>query len=108
MLTPAPNHLKIVKTALEAADAPDAPWTEKVTFVSSKGGATYRWLASEAEHKGHLLRLVVVESSALDKKKEHTLNKQREAERLHLEQAAKDLARSPFHCEADAKKAADV
>ncbi|SCW75789.1 hypothetical protein SAMN04487970_104130 [Paenibacillus tianmuensis] len=108
LLTRAPKHLKIVKAALEAADAPDAPWAEKISFVSAKEGATYRWLASEAEYEGHSLRLVVVESSALDKKKEHTLNKQREAERVRLEQAAKDLACSPFHCEADAKKAAEA
>nr|WP_251037662.1 IS1634 family transposase [Paenibacillus albidus] len=53
LLTRALNHLKIVKAALEKADAPDAPWTEKISFVSSE-----------------------------------------------------EVAKSPFHCEADAKKAA--
>jgi transposase len=108
LLTRAPNQLKIVKSALEAADAPDAPWTEKVTFVSSKEGAHYRWLTSEAEHEGHRLRLIVVESSALDKKKENTLIREREAERARLEQAAKDGAQTPFHCLADAEQAAEA
>ncbi|OMF24601.1 hypothetical protein BK132_23375 [Paenibacillus sp. FSL H8-0259] len=80
LLTRAPNQLKIVKAALASADAPDAPWSEKVSFVSSKKGATYRWLATESEHEGHSLRLIVVESIALDKKKENTLTREREDE----------------------------
>jgi hypothetical protein len=79
LLTRAPSPLKIVKAALASADAPDASWSEKVSFVSSKDGATYRWLAAEAKHEGHELRLIVVESSALDKKKENTLTREREA-----------------------------
>jgi transposase len=108
LLTRAPNQLKIVKAALESADAADALWTGKVTFVSSKEGATYRWLATEAEHEGHPLRLIVVESSALDKKKENTLTREREAERDRLTQAAKDGAQTPFHCLADAEQAAEA
>ncbi|TBL78457.1 hypothetical protein EYB31_13185 [Paenibacillus thalictri] len=77
VLTRAPNQLKIVKVAMASADAPNAPCSEMVTFVSSKEGATYRWLATEAEHEGHSLRLIVVESSALDKKKETTLTRER-------------------------------
>lgn len=69
LLTRAPNQLKIVKVAPTSADAPDARWSEPVSFVSSKEGATYRWLAIETEHEGHSLRLIVVESGALDKKR---------------------------------------
>jgi transposase len=108
LLTRAPNHLKIVKAALEAADAKDAPWTEKVTFVSSKEGAPYRWLASEAKHEGHSLRLIVVESSVLDKKKDNTLKREREAESVQFTQAAKEAATVPFHCLADAEQAAEA
>ncbi|MFB6367923.1 IS1634 family transposase, partial [Paenibacillus elgii] len=108
LLTRAPNQLKIVKTALEAADAEHAPWSEKISFVSSKEGASYRWLASETEYEGHRLRLIVVESSALDKKKENTLNRQREDERAWLTQAAKEEAKKTFHCLADAEQAAEA
>ncbi|MEF3311881.1 IS1634 family transposase [Paenibacillus sp. GYB004] len=108
LLTRAPNQLKIVKAALASADAPDASWSEPVSFVSSKEGATYRWRAAEAEHEGHGLRLIVVESSALDKKKENTLTREREAECDRLMQAAKEAAQSPFHCRADAEQAAEA
>ncbi|SCW81951.1 Transposase [Paenibacillus tianmuensis] len=109
LLTRAPNQLKIVKAALEAADAEHAPWSEKVSFVSSKEGASYRWLASEAEYEGHRLRLIVVESSALDKKKENTLNRRREDERAQLTQAVKEEAQKTFHWSlADAEQAAET
>ncbi|WP_127588313.1 hypothetical protein [Paenibacillus koleovorans] len=51
-----------------------------VSFVSSNNGATYRWIAVKAVHEGHALRLFVVESSVLDKKKENTLALERKAE----------------------------
>jgi transposase len=108
LLTRAPNHLKIVKAALASADAPDAPWSEKVSFVSSKEGATYRWLATEAKYEGHSLRLIVVESSALDKKKEHTLIRERAYECERLTKAAKEATQTPFHCLADAEQAAEA
>ncbi|WP_256257443.1 MULTISPECIES: hypothetical protein [unclassified Paenibacillus] len=79
-----------------------------MSFVSSNEGATYRWMAAEAEHEGHTLRLIVVESSALDKKKENTLTCEREAERDRLTQAAKEAAQTPFHCRADAQQAAEA
>jgi transposase len=108
LLTRAPNQLRIVKAALSAADVPDAQWTEKIAFGSSQESATYRWLATEAQYEGHPLRLIVVESSALDNKKENTLAREREAERVRLTQAAKDGAQTPFHCRADAEQAAEV
>lgn len=108
LLTRAPNQLKIVKAALASADAPDASWSEKVSFVSSKEGATYRWLAREAEHEVHALRLIVVESSALGKKKENTLTREREAECDRLTQAAKERVQTSFHCQADAEQAAEA
>ncbi|MBD2848683.1 IS1634 family transposase [Paenibacillus sp. IB182496] len=108
LLTRVPNHLKIVKAALAAADAEATTWTENVRFVTSKEGATYRWFATEAEHEGHSLRLIVVESSALDKKKEKTLTRAREQEAGQLEQAAKEAAHTPWHCRADAERAAET
>ena len=108
LLTRAPNHLKIVKAALEAADAPDAPWSEPIAFASGKEGAVYRWFERAAEHDGHALRLIVVESSALDKKKEKTLSRQREDEAASLADTVTRLDAHVYHCRADAQQAADV
>ncbi|BAU27221.1 transposase [Aneurinibacillus soli] len=108
LLTRAPAQLKIVKAALEAADTPDIPWSDHVTFASSKEGATYHWLERAAEHEGHELRLFVIESSALDKKKENTLQEQRKSERDQIKKAEKRFTKESFHCRKDAEAAWDA
>lgn len=104
LLTRAPNHLKIVKEALALAEVPETEWTTPFQ-ASEKNGATYRCFETSATYYGHDVRLIIVESSALDKRKEHTLAKRVATEAETIKQAQKQLRKTPFHCEADAKQA---
>lgn len=104
LLTRAPNQLKIVKEALRLAEAPETVWTEPFQSTE-KTGATYRCLETSATYYGHDVRLIVVESSALDKRKEHTFTKCVAAEAETITQAQKQFSKTSFHCEADAKQA---
>lgn len=104
LLTRAPNQLKIVKDALKLAEQPKTEWT--APFQSTeKTGATYRCFETSANYYGHDVRLIVVESSALDKRKEHTLAKRVAAEAEKIAQVEKQYRKKPYHCEADAKQA---
>lgn len=78
LLSRAPNRLKIVKQALKTAETQPSAWSSPFTIAKSKKGAIYRVQEQSATYYGHDLRLVVVESSALDQKKRHTLEKRRD------------------------------
>ena len=104
LLTRAPNQLKIVKEALALAEMPETEWTEPFQSTE-KTGVTYRCFETSATYYGHDVRLIVVESSALDKRKEHTFTKRVAAEADTIAQAQKQYLKTPFHCEADAKQA---
>jgi len=106
LITRGPNQLRIVKQALSIADEPDTSWSQPLRFVTSKQGATYRLFETHASYYGHDVRLIVVESSALDRKKEKTLGHKREAERQTLESAQTSFGQTPFHCLEDAEQAA--
>lgn len=104
LLTRAPNQLKIVKDAFKQAEQPETEWT--APFQSTeKTGATYRCFETSATYYGTAVRLIVVESSTLDKRKEHTVAKRVAAEADVIAQAQKQYGKTPFHCEADAKQA---
>lgn len=104
LLTRAPNQLKIVKDALNLAEQPETEWT--APFQSTgKTGATYRCFETNATYYGYEIRLILVKSSALDKRKEHTITKRVAAEAETIAQAQKQYRKTPFHCEADAKQA---
>lgn len=104
LLTRAPNQLNIVKDALKLAEQPEMEWT--ASFQSTeKTGATYRCFETSAHYYGYDVRLIVVESSALDKRKEHTLAKRVAVEAEKIVQAQKQYEKMPYHCEADAKQA---
>lgn len=104
LLTRAPNQLKIVKEALALAEAPKTVWTEPFQSTE-KTGATYRCFETSATYYEHDVRLLVVESSALDKRKEHLFTKRVAAEFETIIQAQKQWQKTPFHCEADARQA---
>lgn len=97
--------MKIVKQALEQADKQEAGWSAPQAFASSNTGAQYRLQEFAADYEGHVLRLIVVESSALDKKKAHTLEKQVNQERECVMAAIGAQAKRVFHCEHDAQSA---
>lgn len=105
LITRGPNHLKIIKNALKQADQTDNQWSEPFSTATSKKGAIYRVQEQSAAYQGHDLRLIVVESSMLDKKKTHTLEKKRRKEKEQLEDRKKAFERLSFHCEADAQEA---
>jgi transposase len=85
LITRGGNNLKMVKEVLEQADRPDAQWSEPQGFAMSNTRAMYRLQEHTATYEGYSVRLIVVESSALDKKKAHTLEKQVEEERQQAE-----------------------
>ncbi|MED4877474.1 hypothetical protein P9711_07380 [Anoxybacillus geothermalis] len=55
-------------------------------------------------YEGHPVRLVVVESSALDQRKGKTLEKERAQEAELLEQEQTHWQRHPFSCRKDAEQ----
>jgi transposase len=89
---------------LEDADRQDDQWSESFTTASTKNGATYRIQEFSSTYENIPVRLIVVESSALDKKKEKTLQKQRQEEYAFLVESQKAFEKRSFHCEADAIK----
>ncbi|WP_231293752.1 IS1634 family transposase [Geobacillus thermoleovorans] len=104
LITRGPSSLRIVKQALAEADAQDTTWSDPFS-LAEKHGATYRVWETAGTYEGHPVRLVVVESSALDQRKGKTLEKERakEAELLRQEQARWE--RHPFSCREDAEQA---
>lgn len=104
LLTRAPNQLNIVKEALRLAEQPETNWSEPFQ-CTEKTGATYRCFETTGHYYGHDLRLLVVESSALDKRKEHTIAKRVQTEADKIAEMDKQYRKTPFHCEADAKQA---
>jgi transposase len=59
----------------------------------------------DAVYEGHPVRLIVVESSALDKKKAKTLDKRVNEECSQTEEAIKSQGKISYHCEQDAQTA---
>ncbi|WP_041468457.1 IS1634 family transposase [Geobacillus sp. C56-T3] len=104
LITRGPSSLRIVKRALAEADSPHIPWSEPFT-LAERNGATYRVWETAATYEGHPVRLIVVESSALDQRQGKTLEKERvkEAELLREEQVRWE--RHPFSCREDAEQA---
>ncbi|MED4298959.1 IS1634 family transposase, partial [Geobacillus stearothermophilus] len=104
LITRGPSSLRIVKRAFAEADSPHIPWSEPFT-LAERNGATYRVWETSSTYEGHPVRLIVVESSALDQRKGKTLEKERtkEAELLREEQA--HWERHPFSCREDAEQA---
>jgi transposase len=58
-----------------------------------------------AVYEGHPVRLIVVESNALDKKKAKTLEKRVIEECSQTEEAMKSQSKISYHCEQDAQTA---
>ncbi|MCL4439545.1 MAG: IS1634 family transposase, partial [Firmicutes bacterium] len=71
-------------------------------------GLTVTSQGFEREIGGRTYRLIVVHSTALDKRKEKSLTKKWQKEKEELAQASQELARRPFACEADAAQAIEL
>lgn len=105
LITRGGNNLKIVKRALEEADMQELAWSEPQGFATTNKRAMYRLQEFKSEYDGHEVRLIVVESSELDKKKSHTLEKKVKQEHEQLVQAMKEQSKMVYHCELDAIQA---
>lgn len=104
LITRGPSSLRIVKQALAEADSPRIPWSEPFT-LAERNGATYRVWETAATYEGHPVRLIVVESSALDQRKGKTLEKERVKEAGLLREEQVRWERHPFSCREDAEQA---
>ena len=91
--------------AWTAADA----WHDLGALAAKKTGApaTYRVQTFDTTLYDHPARAFVYHSSALDKKKEHTLEREIAREAQTVEKTAKKLAKQVFHCVEDAAAASD-
>jgi transposase len=105
LITRGGNHLKIVKRALDQADQQEANWSAPQAFSTSNKSAKYRLQEFDAIYEGHPVRLIVVESSALDKKKAKTLEKRVNEECDQTEEAVKAQGKITYHCKQDAQTA---
>ncbi|MFB5764141.1 IS1634 family transposase, partial [Paenibacillus medicaginis] len=105
LITRGGNNLIIVKEALEQADRQEEAWSDPQSFASSKTSTKYRMQQFHANYEGHAVRLIVVESSALDKKKAHTIDKRVRQEWEHATKAMEAQTKLTYHCEYDAQSA---
>jgi transposase len=80
-------------------------WSESV--FCGKARSLYRFFETSGFYYDHDVRLIVVESDALDKKKEKTFLKKRVEEAEFLQKEKEQWACRPFHCREDAEKALD-
>lgn len=96
---------KIVKQELAQADGQEERLSTPQAFATSNSSAQYRLQEFTADYEGHAVRLVVIESSALDKKKTHTLEKRVSQEHEQITEAMKAQGKIVFHCEYDAQVA---
>lgn len=81
-------------------------WTDIGTVASRDDATSYQASEQKGEIHGRAYRLVVYRSSHLEKRKAEAFNKELEEQREALEQAAAELGRQNFACEADAETAA--
>ncbi|WP_033843108.1 IS1634 family transposase [Geobacillus icigianus] len=105
LITRGPSSLRIVKAALAEADVqPDPAWSDSFS-LAEKNGAAYRVWETASTYEGHPVRLIVVESSALDQRKGKTLEKERVKEAVLLREEQARWERHPFSCREDAEQA---
>ncbi|EQB95726.1 transposase [Geobacillus kaustophilus GBlys] len=104
LITRGPASLRIGKTALDQADAEDTPWSDPFV-LAEKNGAAYRVWETASTYEGHPVRLIVVESSALDQRKGKKLENKRKKEAELLSQEQAQWESRLFSCREDAEQA---
>ena len=89
---------------------PDAAWVPLGTLAENQHptSAAYQAQTFDTTLYGQPARAFVYQSSALDRKKSHTLEREIAREPALLEKAAKKLAKHVFHCAEDALAASDL
>jgi transposase len=107
LITRGSQNLNIVKEVLALVENQEDQWSEPWSIQKTGSHSVYRVQETTSTYYDHLVRLIVVESSALGKKKRHTLEKKYEAEQKQLEKAQKVCTNLLFHCKEDAEKERD-
>lgn len=79
-------------------------WLEIGSLSNKKNAAHYRFQSTIRELDGHKYRFIVIQSTALDARKEKTITRQIEKERKELEKSCQELGKRTFYCLADAEK----
>ena len=83
-------------------------WQEVGKMAVAPGAATYRICEFPGEIAGITYRFIVINSSALDKRKEKTLGRRIEKEGQALAKSLTELAKMTYACRPDAEKAYQV
>ena len=97
-----PENFAIAKTLKEEAWQ-KGKWESLGAIAQGKNAAQY-WTSSLVDEiDGRQYRFVVVRSSALDKRREKSLEKQLNKEFTELEKAKKELEKQEFSCRPDAE-----
>ncbi len=94
----------------DQAWAAEEPWEPLGTLAAQpqRTTATYQAQTFDTTWYDQPVRAFVYHSSALDKKKEHTLQREIAREAQTLEKTAKKLTKQVFHCAADASAASET
>ncbi len=102
-----PETFKISAELKEWAWA-ENQWQHLGCLVEKKNAAVYQVQSTIRELNGHDYWFIIVHCSALDKKREKSINKKIETKKSELLKACHELAKRQFFCEADAKKALEI
>ena len=106
---------RLPNTFTLCGDLKSQAWSQPMTAWEELGSLAQKPTAQSATYQSQTLdvtfldrpaRAFVYHSRGLDKKKEHTLQKEIAREHARLTKAAKHLARQTFHCAEDAEAAA--
>lgn len=99
-----PETYKLAKELKERAWQKDA-WQYVGRLAESKKGAVYHSQSFIDRLEDRTYRFVVVHSTALDKRRAKTIQKQIDSERIALDKEKKHLEKQAFNCQEDAEKA---
>ena len=99
-----PETFGVVAEVKEQAWAEDT-WTKLPALGQSRDAAQYWASEHHAEIADRPYRLVVYRSSALDRRRTHTLDREISRFRTAMERSAQELRQERFACEADAAAA---
>jgi transposase len=80
----------------------EANWVSVGALTDKPDAATYRIQGMTSELYGRTYRFAVVQSSALDRRKQQKIDRDIAKERTNLDKAVKEWAATEYHCETDA------
>lgn len=83
-------------------------WINLGPLKNKKDAAQYRAQSTIMELDGKEYRFIAYQSTNLDARKEKTIARKIEQERIALEKSCSKLAKQPFYCKADAEKAWEI